>query len=136
MIFENFKNIISRKYENLNEKIIYDMVHEELKRSSKHYDLADGPNLQHSENVSNTNISIIDKLKLTRKLWYLPYCNRSTIKKLLKNKEVGVSVIWWPIIREKDYYETNYNITKTWIQVFLWMKLWSFYGSISSLFWL
>lgn len=36
-------------------------------------------------------ISLNDKLRLTRAIWYLPNLNRKFIKKLLKNKEIGVS---------------------------------------------
>lgn len=41
--------------------------------------------------ASSLYISLNDKLRLTRAIWYLPTFNRKSIKKLLKNKEIGVS---------------------------------------------
>jgi hypothetical protein len=37
-------------------------------------------------------ISLNEKLRLSRAIWYLPTLNRKSIKKLLKNKELGVSI--------------------------------------------
>jgi len=111
LIFENFKNIISRKYEKPNEKLIYDKIHEEfIKRACIQERPASQDFMRHNQSHSNLNessyesanfdgvlgqskteYSIIDKLKLTRAIWYLPNLKKTSIKKLLKNKEIGVS---------------------------------------------
>ena len=98
LIFENFKKIISSKYENLIEKLIYDKIHEELQCS-----LSSVINEEQIEKMTEkqavmgmdkTGYSTIDKLMLTQALWYLPNFTKSSIKKLLKNnKEIGVSFI-------------------------------------------
>ncbi len=64
--------------------------------NSNSSDLSNEPTILNDE-FTQTKIgySILDKLKLTRPIWYLPNLKKASIKKILKNKEIGVSLFYF-----------------------------------------
>ena len=69
------------------------MIHKQTQNSNSNDSSYESANFDAvpTQQSSKIEYSIIDKLKLTRAVWYLPNLKKTSIKKLLKNKEIGVS---------------------------------------------